>query len=204
MAASGGTARNRIMLQILNVIVLLALIGAVLYLLYDRRKTRAAFEELGRGEMVTQAELDSYHHRVVHLYQTQRDWCRGRFEETEHRIRSLENWSKAEPAKPPPSVPDPKPSAETEAPIQTSPIENLSTAETLAPPLSPPKPVNPPPMIEAAPEPDSFDAAEEKVWKAWESGRSIDQIAQDLRMGRQEVQLLIQVSRRRPAGPVGA
>lgn len=191
------------MLQILNLITLLALSAAVLFLWYDRRKTRAAIEEAERGDVVTQAELDSYHHRVVHLYQTQRDWCRGKFEETDYRIRSLENSPERGRTQSSPSNPAAVSSNEPESKPLNSFPENGPTVEPPEENFAPAPSPEPEPLGESEPSSASFDSAEEKVWKAWESGRSIDQIAQELRMGRQEVQLLIQVSRHRPAGQVG-
>lgn len=42
----------------------------------------------------------------------------------------------------------------------------------------------------------------ERVMQMWQSGKSAEEIARELRMGRQEVQLLIEMSRHIP--PVGA
>ena len=194
------------MIEIANASILSLLVGAVVFLLIDRRRINASLEEKDREGIVTQAELDSYHHRVVQLYQTQRDWSRGKFEEADHRLRRLEKASREEPMEgiAPPPVSDPKPVDETDPAFEIPRCEILPSAEPSLPSTSTPDQRPFEAVSETVGETESFATAEEKVLKAWTSGLSIDQIAQELRMGRQEVQLLIQVSRRRPVRPVGA
>ena len=192
------------MLEIANILILGLLSAAGVWLVYDRRRLRRSIEDYNREDLVDRTELDSYHHRVVQLYQTQRDWCRGKFEESDHRLGALEDKSRVDRVElAPSSNPRGEPSQRKEGIPEEDPSATEGTVELERISLQPTGKAIPNPPIETAPETESFSSAEEKVLEAWAAGGSIDEIAQELRMGRQEVQLLIQVSRKRPMGHLG-
>lgn len=149
---------------------------------------------LDEEDMVRQADLDQYHHRVVQLSHAQRDLLTKRIETIEVRLREIETPASQPPARP--VILPPSPSSVTDE-VETPAAQENSVRV-------PPSDVQPDmeaavaqatsdPAPQEAPS-DPFDSTA-RVLQLWREGRPVDEIARDLRMGRQEVQLLIEMSR---------
>lgn len=141
---------------------------------------------LDEEDMVRQADLDQYHHRVVQLSHAQRDLLTKRIENLEGRLREFERQAASFP-----SSPVKLDIGETPTPLLDRAPDPTVVCESIAeePAAQPP----PNPVSQAGPT-DPFDSTA-RVLHLWREGRPVDEIARDLRMGRQEVQLLIEMSR---------
>lgn len=176
------------MLEILQWLLLLGLGVCAGWFWRDRSLNRPPdwLAGIDEEDLVRQADLDQYHHRVVQLSHAQRDLLTKRIEDLEGRLREFER-----PAASFPSSPVKLDIGETPAPLldraPDPPVACESTAET---PAAQPTPE---PVSQEAPT-DPFDSTA-RVLRLWREGRPVDEIARDLRMGRQEVQLLIEMSR---------
>lgn len=137
-------------------------------------------------DLVRQADLDQYHHRVVQLSHAQRDLLTKRIEDLEDRLREFEK-----PAGPSPSLPARVEIGESSsAPLDRTPHPTDSRDSIAEEPAAQP----PGESVSQEVPTDPFDSTA-RVLQLWREGRPVDEIARDLRMGRQEVQLLIEMSR---------
>ena len=162
--------------------------------------------ETDEEDLVRQADLDQYHHRVVQLSHAQRDLLQKKIEQLETRIREIES------AKPNPHS-TPSDRGFLESPLTPSPsimssdLEHSREKQVETPVLISPHSETDSTEIESSTvepsgSPSEMNDSTERVMQMWQSGKSAEEIARELRMGRQEVQLLIEMSRHIP--PVGA
>ena len=212
------------MLELLQWILLIFLGIGIGWLLWRRREERLPewIHEFSREEFVTRSELDRYHHRVIQLCQTNRDLIHTRFEEISQRLGASGSCREDVSSR---SV---EQHHTEEVPFETIPQKEIADALFMGTASSeipspeaktpPPEPVPPQecaieevPLPEDNPSPtgdpvvrgDVGSNPASDVIRSWQEGMSVDQIARELRMGRQEVQLLIQMSRRSPASRIG-
>jgi len=200
------------MLELLQWLAIL-LLGVLVGLFFKNRQEDRLprwLRDICEDDIVTQSDLDRYHHRVVQLAQTQRELIDARTDEILHRVEILEKAGKA------PVETAPMDARLEEPPRDTAP-SGLPNGEGFPPPEvclgveKDPSPaletVAPDPWEPESPEasPEAFDRDKpegdrfNRVMRAWDEGLSVDRIARDLRMGRQEVQLLIQMGRSKTA-----
>ncbi|MCA9432975.1 MAG: hypothetical protein KC940_20830 [Candidatus Omnitrophica bacterium] len=205
------------MLEIIQWIAVGLLGGCVGWLWRDRllHRSPAWLREVAEEDLVRQSDLDQYHHRVVQLSHTQRDLLLKKIESLDTRLAQLQkqragdepsllssNRSQA------PNKSAPEPSPNIKEPMTPAPsMEPLRMAET-APEVEEP-------VVEETVETEeetmsvfepvsdqdqtSFDPTS-RVLRMWNDGKRAEEIARELRMGRQEVQLLIEMSRHSTLG----
>jgi hypothetical protein len=159
------------MLEFIQWVILFLLGAAVGYLVRSQRHPDlpAWVRDIDPDELVTKAELDQYHHQVIQMSQAQRDLIQARFEELA-RVPAAEVHPEPIPVPAPPSV-------------KAFVDPGISMVEEL-----------PAIAIPAIQEGALSDPASKAIALFLE-GRTIDQIAQELRIGRQEAQLLIRMGR---------
>ena len=210
------------LLQWLILIVLGVAIGAL-----SRRRGGDRLPEwlrdASQDEFVTQSELDRYHHRVLHLFQTQRELVEAKIDGLAKPRKGLGTAARgdatrgSEPESTRQQTPEPVPDEESRAsdsekgapPAEIPSAEEMDAAHQEPSPAwgrvlqdEPTKEVSFQARPPCPPQVESPSSAT-RVLSMWTEGRSIDEIARELRMGRQEVQLLVEMSRRRPFIPSG-
>ncbi|MBK7497247.1 MAG: hypothetical protein IPI28_18295 [Candidatus Omnitrophica bacterium] len=171
--------------------------GALGWLLRERHDSRLPcwLRDLQQEDLVSRSEFDQYHHRVIQMSQVQKDYFHSKIEEL---LQSL----KSENAPEPPL----EEQMEQQAPIplaQPAPTERHpeSKQESIPPPAAEEWEVEP--AVENdirclrsgngdAP-PGEIDPARRAI-ELYREGKTIDQIAQEMRIGRQEAQLLIRMA----------
>jgi hypothetical protein len=179
------------MVDVLQWLMIALLTGLVGWLLYDRYYHRIPdwLQELDRDDILSRSELDQYHLYVIQTAQTQREMIESRLAQYQQKSMRMDE--------------SPLPVIEREESI---PISD-GASETIPFPLSPPENFsNPTPLPDLlvvnlpdlGVDPLSLDPAN-RALLLWNEGRNYDQIAQELRIGRQEAQLLIRMAQRRPA-----
>ncbi len=174
---------------------MLVLGAAVAYLWKERRENRVPpwILDLQQDDWVTRAELDQYHLRVIQMSQAQRELINTRFNEL----------SKPLAAEAPPEVPP----AFVEEVVQqqrepTPPAPEVVIEEENLPAHSPGVEVDQLQSPIAESEPIGQDAPSRALF-LFREGKTIDQIAQELRIGKQEAQLLIRMAQHRPSSLAG-
>lgn len=174
---------------------------AVAFLWKERHDNRIPpwILDLQQDDWVTRAELDQYHLRVIQMSQAQRELINTRFNELSkpsgHPLHTmdtpLDSTAAVEVAVPPPPEPEPVPATLT-----------ASITEDVLPEASSPVEDNPPPSPAMDSEPLGQDAPSRAI-SLFREGKTIDQIAQELRIGKQEAQLLIRMAQHRPSSLAG-
>jgi hypothetical protein len=181
------------MLELIQWLVLSVLAGAVGWMFRQNRMNRppAWLRDLDSEEMVTQRDLDQYHLRVIQMSQAQRELMQAKFEEIE-RSRPISPVAHLAPE-----------------PLHSAPVESIPPAETAPIPTGGFPPAQPclqaedeglssehEEMASATPPAPVIDGGDPsgRAIALFREGKSIDQIAQELRIGRQEAQLLIRMA----------
>jgi hypothetical protein len=198
------------MLEFLQWVFLFALGGAVGWLVRERQTASIPewLLDLREEDLVTHADLDRYHLRVVQLSQTQKDLIQTRTAEAFARLERIENQRGGSGAKVPPcNTPLPE-GGLFESPPNVAPViesfqnplfpeaddeDREEEPQTCAPTVEETSPTK---SVEETVPLESLPPLEQVVRLSGE-GRSVEEIAQNLRMGRQEVQLLLQMAKRR-------
>lgn len=185
------------MIELLQWILIIVLASAVVYLYRDiRRRTIPDWlGEMDSEDLLTRADFDQYHHRVIQISHVQRDLVQAKIDEL---TRSISQ----------PTTPSMTPTPAPKGGTEVGPIEMKSEAPFVngRDHLEREKPmplfaetvtsVSAPAACEPAPSPayEDFDPAS-RAMGLFRDGLNIDQIAQELRIGRQEAQLLIRMAR---------
>lgn len=153
--------------------------------------------DLDQEDLVTRAELEQFHLRVVQLSRTQRDLLQAKLEETFRMTpRDPEQESAHCPSEPPVPLPQ-TPGSHQDPPSQTSVSAPILPSVGLAPDPSPATCFEVEESMEALGDPTT------RALSLFREGKTIDQIAQELRIGRQEAQLLIRMAHRKAATLAG-
>ncbi len=179
--------------------LVLAVVAGLLWRELRAKRLPQWLLELDQEDLVTREELDHFHLRVVQLSRTQRDLLQAQLEET-FRARSNET-GEAEF-----SVSEGGLDALGSAPI--IPAQAAAEAVLSAPLPSPsePSPGSVPDTISDPEGEPAWGSASDPTTRAlnlFRAGRTIEQIAQELRIGRQEAQLLIRMAHRKVATLAG-
>lgn len=169
------------------------------FLWKERRENRVPpwIRDYQQDDWITRDEFDQYHLHVIQMSQAQRELLNTRLDEIS---KQMENHEDTRVVLPVPTdlinelVP---PQPEVEPAVQD--LEKVNQT----------KPEEPPPMdesgqtsLEVGHEPLGVDAPSRAI-SLFREGRTIDQIAQELRIGRQEAQLLIRMAQHRPSSLAG-
>jgi len=187
-------------LELIQWILVLALGGVVAFLWKDRRENRVPpwLRDMQQDDWVTRAQLDQYHLHVIQMSQAQRELINARFDELSK--HSLEPGDAQSTSVIPPAFTD-----ETVTQEITPAIAAPSAPAVEPPAAQPSSPLGaggcqPFPVSEN--EPLGLDAPSRAI-SLFHEGKSIDQIAQELRIGRQEAQLLIRMAQHKPPSLAG-
>lgn len=186
------------MFEFIQSIAIVMLSGVVIWLWKSRPNFAVPgwLTETDEDDLVKQADLDQYHHRVVQLSHVQRDLLLKKIESLEGRIREFESsgksWDPITDSPPPPvtksEAPRPRATEISEKVLDpaggdSEVTEAVFTEEDV---FRSDSPIAGDPSV--------------RVLRLWREGKPSDEIAKELRMGRQEVQLLIEMSRHSPVG----
>ncbi len=192
---------------------LLVLLGGMVGWLWKSRSVKESpdwVSGIDEDDLVMQNDLDQYHHRVVQLSHAQRDLLLKKIATLETRLKKVQS---------PPMVRGPLPSQE---PIIEKPLDPPGKELDLGGMDQGPETPAMQPLVKTVSEVTKTLAADltvplekeievysdashtvdptERILQLWRDGQTAEQIARELRMGRQEVQLLIEMSRHAPLG----
>lgn len=185
------------MLELLQWIVIVLMGVALGVLLKERHEARLPhwLKDLQQEDLVSRSEFDQYHHRVIQMSQVQKDYFHLRIEELSQSMAA------GTPSQPPIVNEEimPEPPRE-ERPVSsrsvsesaqgTLPVEVAMEWETESPGGSREISLQPATLDIL---PDEMDPAKRAI-DLFREGKTIEQIAQELRIGRQEAQLLIRMA----------
>ena len=171
----------------------------MVFLWKERRENRVPpwIRDFQQDDWITRDEFDQYHLHVIQMSQAQRELLNTRLDEISKQTESHVETREAFPIladtlkEVVPSQPEVEPAAQDPEKVnQTKPGE------------PPPKEETGQTSPEGGNEPLGMDAPSRAI-SLFREGRTIDQIAQELRIGRQEAQLLIRMAQHRPSSLAG-
>lgn len=172
------------MFELAQWLLIMVLGGAVGWLAWDRsrRELPPWLREMDPEDFLTRADFDQYHHRVIQISHVQRDLVQAKIDELTRTI--------ARPAPVDDVPPLSQPSRPADAHPYPQPVVAMEPAAVAA--MDPVAPASPTEQDPAA-----------RAIALFQSGLSVEQIAQELRIGRQEAQLLIRMARHKNTLAVG-
>lgn len=185
------------MLELLQWIVIVLMGVALGVLLKERHEARLPhwLKDLQQEDLVSRSEFDQYHHRVIQMSQVQKDYFHLRIEELSQSMAAgtpsqLPIVNEVIMPEPPREERPVSSRSVSESAQSTLPVEVAMEWETEAPGGSREISLQPATLDIL---PDEMDPAKRAI-DLFREGKTIEQIAQELRIGRQEAQLLIRMA----------
>jgi hypothetical protein len=197
-------------MELIQWLIILCLAGWIAWLHRGRQEIKSLswLKDLQSDDLVTRSDLDQYHLRVIQMSQAQRDHLNTRLDE----ITRIQDLTGSNARIPPPNLSEslnfPYPSLpvvevnedppyvgiETGAGSYESLSANKVTAATLGGLTEEIKGVGSGESCHQTPIVTPLLDTPSRTISLFQAGKSIDQIAQEMRIGRQEVQLLIRMA----------